>query len=119
MHEMTLALSLLRLACEEAAKHKVTRLSRVDVQVGVFAAIEPYALVAAFELAAEFTLAEGAELVIERVPAAAVCLDCKQRFELENPRAVCPACGSTRLSVTGGRGCRMVGLAAPEPPPTV
>lgn len=118
MHEMTLALSLLHIACEEAARHGVARLNRVDVQVGVFVAIEPHALVAAFELAAEYTPAEGAELVIERVPAKAVCQDCRHRFELENPRSACPVCGSVRLSISGGRECRIVGLAAPDPVPS-
>lgn len=119
MHEMTLAMSLLRIACEEAARHRVARLNRIDVQVGVFVAIEPHALAAAFELAAESSPAEGAELVIERVPAAAVCQDCRHRFELESPRSACPVCGSLRLSVSGGRECRLVGLAAPEPAPTI
>lgn len=119
MHEMTLAISLVKLVCEEACKHGVSdvgRLARVDVELGVFNCVEAHALEAAFELAAENTPAHGATLRLDRIPANAQCRDCGHHFELENPRKACPLCGSRNLSCTGGRQCRLVGLTAKDRP---
>lgn len=118
MHEMTLAFSIVRLACDEAQKFGALQVKRVRLEVGVFVAVEVHALQAAFELVAETTTAQGAMLIVDRASAQAGCLDCGHRFELETARAHCPACGSARLSCTGGRECRIVGIDVEQPSPS-
>lgn len=115
VHEMTLALSLVRLVCDEAAKHHAVRVERVALETGIFVCVESHALAAAFEVAAEGTCADGASLEVIRTPADARCTDCGHRFELESPRqAQCPACGSTHLTLSGGRECRLVGITVAD-----
>lgn len=116
MHEMTLAFSIVKLACDEAKGFSAPRIVRVRLEVGVFASVEVHALQAAFELVAEATTASGAVLDVQRVPAQAGCLDCRLSFEMESARACCPACGSERLTCSGGRECRIVGIEVEQTP---
>ncbi|MEG2005208.1 MAG: hydrogenase maturation nickel metallochaperone HypA, partial [Bilophila sp.] len=63
MHEATMVASLMRIIEEEATRYAVERITRVRLAVGLFTAVEPQTLRACFELFAEGTVAEGAELV--------------------------------------------------------
>ena len=47
------------------------------------------------------TIAEGARLHFERIPAAFRCLDCQTEFG-RNDRYQCPACGSGRVTISAG-----------------
>lgn len=97
---------------DEAKQHGVARITKVRLSVGLFTAIEPKTLAACFELFAEGTVAEGAELDITPVPAQGACLDCGHRFPLASPRSRCPACGSLRLEGSGGREFLITGIEA-------
>lgn len=112
MHEASLCAALLLLVQEEARRHRAERIVTVRLGVGVLAAVEARALAACFELLAEGTLAEGAKLVTDPVPAAAVCRACGRAFPLFRPRDVCPDCGGAALDVTGGLECTLTGLEA-------
>jgi Zn finger protein HypA/HybF involved in hydrogenase expression len=50
---------------------------------------------------AKGTIAEGARLLFERIPAAFHCLDCQTEFG-RNDRYQCPACGSGRVAISAG-----------------
>ena len=112
MHETSLCAALLRLVQEEAHRHRAERIVGVRLGVGVLAAVEPHALRACFELLAEGTVAEGADLKVDLIPADAVCRACGRAFPLIRPRDVCPTCGGAALDLTGGRECTLTGLEA-------
>lgn len=116
MHEASLCAALLRLVREEARRHRAERIVGVRLGVGVLAAVEPRALRACFDLLAEGTLAEGARLTVDRIPARAVCRACGKTFPLLSPRDVCPDCGGAALDLTGGRECALTGLDAARSP---
>lgn len=75
---------------DEARRHNVSRITRVRLSVGLFTAVEPKTLEACFELYAEGTAAEGAELDITTVPAEGRCLECGHGFPMTSPRCRCP-----------------------------
>jgi hydrogenase nickel incorporation protein HypA/HybF len=60
------------------------------------------AMANAFALVAAGTVAEGAELDLVVVPVQARCRGCDHRAETTDPWAVCPACGSDDLELSGG-----------------
>ena len=70
MHELSIADAIVRIACAHAGER---RIETVEVKVGHLRQVVPDSLAFAFTLVAEGTVAEGAELVLEVVPAAGVC----------------------------------------------
>jgi hydrogenase nickel incorporation protein HypA/HybF len=99
MHELALADSIVRIALAHADGRRVVR---VDVRVGRLRQVVPAALEFAFGLVAEGTAAEGAELVLEDVPAAGVCRACGEESELPAFPLRCGACGSLDLELVRG-----------------
>jgi len=51
---------------------------------------------------AKDTIAEGATLHFQRVPAEFLCLDCNHRYPVDGENLACPDCGSTRVKVASG-----------------
>ena len=112
VHEASIVASMMRILEDEAQRHHVERITRVNLSVGLFTAVEPRTLEACFELYAEGTKAEGAELVVTTVPARGRCLDCGYEFPMTSPRCRCPECGGLRLEGTGGRDFCITGIDA-------
>ncbi|WP_216893231.1 hydrogenase maturation nickel metallochaperone HypA/HybF [Nocardia alni] len=103
MHELAIAQGIVGGACEHAAGR---RIYRVTVAVGALCAVVPDALRFCFELAAEDTLAAGAELIVEDVPARAACRSCGREFTLRDAIPLCE-CGSADIDISGGRDLRI------------
>ncbi|HEX8989943.1 MAG TPA: hydrogenase maturation nickel metallochaperone HypA [Rhodocyclaceae bacterium] len=103
MHETAIVTGLMRILEEKAAAHGVERILRVTVKVGRLRAVEPAQLVACFEMFAEGTVAEGAELVIAPVAVRARCKDCGTEFEVPKFRFDCPGCGGGEVDVIAGQ----------------
>jgi hydrogenase nickel incorporation protein HypA/HybF len=99
MHELSVAEAIVDIAVRHAAGRPV---SRVEVAVGHLRQVVPSALAFAFELVAQGTPAEGAELVMKQVPAGGCCRACGIESRLDGFPLVCPACGSADVEVIAG-----------------
>ncbi len=110
MHESAVAESLIRILAEEAARHGAARITRVRLQVGALAGVEPRTLSACFELFAEGTAAEGARLDFETIPVLGRCRACGAETELRRRGFACPACGADGLELSGGRGLTVAAI---------
>jgi hydrogenase nickel incorporation protein HypA/HybF len=99
MHELAIAEAVVRIACSHAGDRRVTR---VELKVGHLRQVVPDALAFAFALVADGTAAEGAELVMEEVPAAGRCRRCGSESELPAFPLTCGACGSWDVNVIRG-----------------
>ncbi|MCX7890273.1 MAG: hydrogenase maturation nickel metallochaperone HypA [Rhodobacteraceae bacterium] len=112
MHELSLCEELRRIVEEAARAHGVARVTRVRVEVGRFAAVEPAALELAFGAVMRGSVAEGAELVLVELPGRALCLDCGREVALDDRFDPCPECGGGRLLATGGDEMRIRDMEA-------
>ena len=99
MHELSIADAILRIALAHAG---VRRIESIEVEVGHLRQVVPDALAFAFTLVSEGTEAEGAELVMEEVPAAGVCRVCGIESELPGFPLACEACGSLDVELVRG-----------------
>ena len=99
LHELSIAESVLRVAVRQADGRKVIR---VQMRVGYLRQVVPSSLVFGFGLLAEGTLAEGAELKIEQVPAEGRCRGCGVESRLGNFPLQCPGCESLDLEILKG-----------------
>jgi hydrogenase nickel incorporation protein HypA/HybF len=94
MHELSLATAVVD-AC--AARAEGARILRVRVEVGQLAAVLPDALRFCFEICAEGTAVEGAELEILETPGRAVCESCDGMVALSSPVGRCQCGGILRI----------------------
>ena len=99
MHELSIAEAVVGIVEAHAGARRV---ARVELKVGHLRQVVPDALAFAFELVTAGTAAEGAELVIEHVPAVGRCRDCGTEAELAAFPLLCPACGGFDLDLLAG-----------------
>jgi hydrogenase nickel incorporation protein HypA/HybF len=100
VHELSIANSVVRVASEQAGGRRVTK---VWLRVGHLRQVVPSAFAFAFELVAQGTPIEGAELVMEDVPATVCCRQCGSESALHGFPAACERCRSVDVEVMGGQ----------------
>ena len=99
MHELSIASAVLDIVCRHAGERHV---ARVELKVGHLRQVVPSALEFAFGLVAEGTVAEGAELVMEEVPAEGRCRDCETVGALPDFPLQCSSCQSFDVELLRG-----------------
>src|SRR5262245_8292263 len=109
MHELSIALSILDLAGEEAER-RGGRVVAVHLKLGPLAGVVKDALLSAYDLAREGTYLAGAELVIKDVPIATWCPACAAERSPPFPELCCPQCGTPTPKVLHGRELEVVAL---------
>jgi hydrogenase nickel incorporation protein HypA/HybF len=117
MHELSLALSIVEIAAEEAGR-KNGRVAAVHVRVGRLSGVDRAALEFAFEVAREGTPLADAALVVEDVPVVVHCPSCGEDRTPESAWELrCPDCGSPTPEVLRGRELEVAALeVVPEHP---
>ncbi|MFR9750372.1 hydrogenase maturation nickel metallochaperone HypA [Nocardia sp. 004] len=103
MHEMAITRSVVDAVCAHAAGRRVYS---VTVEVGALCAVVPDAMRFCFEIVAESTAAEGAELILVEIPGLAVCRSCGVEFGLADPIPLC-SCGSADVRIRSGHELRI------------
>ena len=99
MHELAIAESIVGIAGRHANGRRVTK---VQLKVGHLRQVVPSALTFSFELAAQGTFVEGAELEMEEVPALGSCRGCGVESRLREFPLQCGSCGGFDLQVLEG-----------------
>ncbi|MBK8084963.1 MAG: hydrogenase maturation nickel metallochaperone HypA [Devosia sp.] len=102
MHEISLCESILDIVTERAATDRFSRVTRIRLEIGPLAAVEPEALRFGFDVVMRGSIAEGARLEIESSPGRAQCLACGNAVVVRLRFDPCPVCGSDALQVRGG-----------------
>jgi len=110
MHELSIALSIVELAEEEARKAEAISISKVEVEVGTMAGIDPDALLFAWDSVIQGTMAQQASLLIHSIEGEAHCLECGKDFPAEHFFVQCPHCNSFRYQITKGKELRIKSL---------
>ncbi len=105
MHELPITEGILKIATEAAGGRRITTIHLV---VGELSSIVDDSVQFYFDMLSKGTLAEGAMLDFQRLPATVLCRDCGKSSEVRAPLPPeCPHCGSVLLQVTGGRELRV------------
>lgn len=99
MHELSIAQAVVDIVERHAAGRAV---SRVELRVGHLRQVVPSALEFAFMLLTDGTALQGAELVIEEVPARGRCQDCASVSTMTAFPLQCSSCGGLDLELLAG-----------------
>ncbi len=116
MHEFSTAVGIVETITKVAKENNATRIKKVELVVGEFSMLNNEQLKFAFEIAAEGTLAEKAELIIEGQKGEINCKDCGFKGPVETQKKdvdhfvvdlmnifECPKCKSNNTKISGGR----------------
>ena len=103
MHELSIAMSIVEIAEEEAKKAGAVSISAIDLEIGTLSGIVMEALDFAWEAAVKESMLERAEKRVHRVEAKAKCLDCNHEFPAKTLFETCPSCGSYFTTLLQGK----------------
>lgn len=110
MHELSLMESVRELTVAQARLHGASRVEAITLRIGALAGVEPDALRFAFEVVMAGSVADGAELRIEHVPAEAFCTPCELPFAATDGWCTCPRCGTISSRLLRGRELELASL---------
>jgi hydrogenase nickel incorporation protein HypA/HybF len=110
MHELSLMVATLEIAVEYAQKQNVQKILQLNLRVGAISGVVPGALEFAFDACTQHTIAAGAKLQIELVPALCYCEDCDREFAPLDFIYVCPNCGKISSKLLQGRELQLTSL---------
>ena len=115
MHELSIAISLIEAAGEEAVKHHAASVTAVHLRLGALAGVEKDALLFSYGLAAEGTPLQGSRLIIEEVPVMVFCSTCRERRPIRSMQSFCcAACDAPATEIVQGRELEVVALEIDE-----
>jgi len=115
MHELSIALSILDVAEEEAARHGDAPVEAIHIRMGPLSGVVKEALLSAYELATEKTPFEHSRLIIEEVPIVIYCSKCQAERSVQSVQWFCCAeCGTPASQVLRGRELELAALELAE-----
>ncbi len=110
MHELSIALSIVDLAAEEAERRGV-KVNAVHLRLGPLAGVVKDALLFSYDLACEGTPLDKSRLIIEEVPVMVHCSRCetdREPISLQDLR--CSVCGDPTYEIVQGREMEIAAL---------
>ena len=110
MHEMSIALGIVKIAEDEVIKRKAKYVSEIVLEIGELSGVELDSLDFIWPAAVKETVLEKAERVIEYKVGRGSCIDCDTLFEVHSLSDQCPKCGSYFKSIVQGKEMRVLTL---------
>ena len=104
---MSIAQNIVDIAVSAAQRGGAEKITAVNVVAGEMRAIVPTQLNFCFGIAAEDTIASGAQLNLEIVPVRGECRECGEDFVIHDFEYICPKCESSDVEIIGGTELRI------------
>ena len=103
MHELAITESLLEITLKHAETAGAKKVNALNIVIGQMSSVVDESVQFYWDFIAKDTLAEGATLNFERIPARFHCHNCQAEFTLNgHPDFACPHCHSGQVQVIGG-----------------
>jgi hydrogenase nickel incorporation protein HypA/HybF len=103
MHEVSIMEEAVRLAVDATRSAGKSRVLTLRLRVGTLSGVVPEAMRFAFDVVCRDTMAAGASLEIESVPAVCWCATCGVEFECVDFFNECPRCHDVSGELRRGR----------------
>jgi hydrogenase nickel incorporation protein HypA/HybF len=111
MHELSIAMSIVDLAREEADCRGGVHIMAVHLRLGALSGVVKDALLSCYEMACEGTPLAGSQLVVEEVPVLVFCSQCDGLRPVHSTQLFrCSECGTATGDVVQGKELLVVGL---------
>jgi hydrogenase nickel incorporation protein HypA/HybF len=114
MHELSIAMSIVDAAMDEAQRRDV-QVSAVHLKLGALSGVVKDALLFSYEVACQDTPLQGTQLIVEEMPVIIFCAQCKDTRKLESVQLFqCPECGTPTMDVRQGKEFEVFALEVEE-----
>jgi len=111
MHELSIAMSMVEMATEEAARRGGAQVNALHLKLGALSGVVKDALLFSWDVACEDTPLAGSRLVIEEVPVMVYCPACQAERTLASIRQFfCPVCETPTPEILRGKELEVVAL---------
>lgn len=111
MHELSIALSIIEGATEEAEKHDNATVEAVHLKLGKLSGVVKDALLFSWEIACQGTTLEHSRLEIEEIPIVAFCGNCRENKTIATiNNLICPQCETPATEIISGRELQVTAL---------
>jgi hydrogenase nickel incorporation protein HypA/HybF len=115
MHELSIAMSIVEMAEEEAQLRGNVQIQAVHLRLGKLSGVVKDALLSSYEMACETTVLEGSRLVIEEIPVEIFCSKCQLQRPVHSIQFFCCAeCGTPSAEVVRGKELEVFALEIKE-----
>jgi hydrogenase nickel incorporation protein HypA/HybF len=114
MHELSIAMSIIELAEEEAARRGV-QVEAVHLKLGALSGVVKEALLSCYEMVCDDTPLQGSRLIIKEVPVIIFCPRCRAERPLSSIQLFCcPECDTPCSEIVHGKELEVVALEIKE-----
>ena len=116
MHELGVVFHIIKDLESVAAANNVDKISKVTLQLGEVSTVIPHYLTDCWKWAsAKNELVNGAELIIEPIPAVTWCEDCEREYGTVEHGRTCPYCGGGNTYLLRGNEFMIKDIEVPYP----
>ena len=102
MHELAICQALIDQIERIAAERNARRAVSIVIGMGPLSGVEAQLLEHAYPVASAGSVAEGAELVIEKLPVRVRCTQCDKESDALPNKLICQHCGDWRTTLISG-----------------
>ena len=102
MHELAICQALINQIESIAAERNASRAVSIVIGMGPLSGVEAQLLEHAYPVASAGSVAEGAELVIEKLPVRVRCSQCDKESDALPNTLLCKHCGDWRTTLVSG-----------------
>jgi hydrogenase nickel incorporation protein HypA/HybF len=114
MHELSIAMSIIEVAEEEANRRGV-QVEAIHLKLGALSGVVKDALLSCYEMVCEGTSLQGSRLVVEDVPVVIFCPKCRAERPLSSIQLFCcPECDTPCSELVHGKELEVVALEIKE-----
>lgn len=110
MHELSVALGIVKIAEEETSKAEAQSVELIELEIGTLAGIEIDSLDFVWASAVKNTVLENAVKRIHIIQGKGKCIDCDSVFDIKNIYDPCPKCGGFLKNILFGKELRVKAL---------
>lgn len=110
MHELSIALGIVKIAEDETSKAKAKRVTKIELEIGTLAGVELESLNFVWKSAIKDSVLEFAKRDIAVIKGRGKCIDCDTEFEMEYIYDTCPKCNSNFKGILQGKELRVKAL---------
>jgi hydrogenase nickel incorporation protein HypA/HybF len=115
MHELSIAMSIVEMAEEEAQLRGNVHIQAVHLRLGLLSGVVKDALLSSYEMACQSTALEGSRLIIDEIPVEIYCSTCRTQRPVHSIQYFCCAeCGTPSAEVTRGKELEVFALEIKE-----
>lgn len=110
MHELSIALGIVKIAEDEHRKANANKVDTIELEIGTLSGVELDSLDFAWPMAVKDTVLEHAEKKIDVIEGRAKCLECETEFPMQRIFDSCPVCDSYFKDIIRGTELRVKAL---------